>query len=135
MRHRSLQKIRSTKGTGISLGNLCPPLRGCMNYLQSFRVEIPILSVRLQLLQELEESARGLLRKTPRIEMLIQLSPVRDFFVKPSIGDCLFHLDDAFEKPLRVRKLHSPDCSTKLYGCFRGYAELAARTLYSTVWV
>jgi hypothetical protein len=67
--------------------------------------------------------------------MLVKLSPVRDFLVKPAVGDRLLHLNDALEKPLRVGELHSPDRSTDLYGRFRGYAELAARTLHSTVWV
>src|SRR5947209_1205162 len=115
MRHRSLQKIRSTEGSRVSPRNLSPALRGSMNYLQPFRVEIPILSVRLQLLQELEESASGFLRKTARIEMLVQLSPMRNFLVKPTVRDCLFQLDDALEKPFRVGQLHSPDCSTELH--------------------
>src|SRR5438552_2776266 len=38
--------------------------------------------------------------------MLVQLSPMRNFFVKPAIGDCLFEFDNAFEKPFRVRELH-----------------------------
>ncbi len=65
--------------------------------------------------------------------MLVQLSPVWDFLVKPAVGDCLLHLDDAFEKSLRVGELPSPDRATDLYGCFGGYSELAARTLHSTV--
>jgi hypothetical protein len=55
--------------------------------------------------------------------------------VKPAVGDCLLHLDNAFKKSLRVGELHSPDRATYLYGRFGGYAELAARTLHSTVWV
>src|SRR5207248_7005922 len=50
MRHSSLQKIRSTESSRIPLRNLSPALRGRMNYLEPFRVEIPILGVCFQLL-------------------------------------------------------------------------------------
>ena len=112
MRHSSLQKIGSTEGSWIPLRNLGPALRGGMNDLEPFRVEIPILGVRFQLLEKLEESASGFLWKTARIEMLVELSPMRDFLVKPAIGDRLFEFDNAFEKPLCVREFHSPDRAT-----------------------
>src|SRR5207245_11193350 len=71
MRHCSLQKIRSTEGSRVSLRNLGRALRGGMNYLQSFRVEIPILSVRLQLLYELEESPSCFLGETACVELVV----------------------------------------------------------------
>src|SRR5437764_14903314 len=50
MRHSSLQKIGSTKGSRIPLRNLGPALRGGMNDLEPFRLEITILSVCFQFL-------------------------------------------------------------------------------------
>src|SRR5436309_13689779 len=50
MRHSSLQQIGSTKGSRIPLRNLGPALRGGMNDLEPFRVEITILSVCFQFL-------------------------------------------------------------------------------------
>src|SRR5438093_13488854 len=50
MRHSSLQKIESTKGSRIPLRYFGPGLRVGMNDLEPFRVEITILSVCFQFL-------------------------------------------------------------------------------------
>ncbi len=131
----SLEKVRTSECSRVSFRYLIGSLGCGVYYLELLGIEVPVFCVCFKLFQEAEESSGCLLRKSPSVEGLSEISTMGNFLVIATIRYCDFLFDYSFEKLLGFRELHSADCATEFDRCLGGYAEFSACALYSAVWV